>query len=102
MRDLINALERIRRSGLSANKRRLIRDSDEIRRALPTATILLDRIDELAYDYLFFNRGRLEGEPDYYNVELLKREGYDVRFYRRENDDRRGEIITDKGRIQFG
>ncbi len=102
MRDLINALDRISRSELSCSRRNVIEDCASLRRYLPSLPVLLDRIDELAYDYLVFHRGRLEGEPDYYNVELLKREGYDVKFYGRASDDRRGEIITEKGRIQFG
>lgn len=101
MRDLINTLDRISRSELSQNRRALLTEK-EVRRISPTVAILLDRVDALAYDYLLFQQGRLEGEPDYYNVELLKNEGYDVKFYQRESDSRRGEIITDKGRIPFG
>lgn len=101
MRDLITALERINRSKLPDNKRKYLKDTSEIRVALPTAPVILDRIDRLAFDYLFYHRGRLEGKPDEYNIQVLRSEGYDVKLYK-DSSDHLGEIQTDKGKIQFG
>lgn len=103
MRDLIKALKSIEESKLPVNRKADLNSSDVFRREVTGAAVLLDRIDEMACESLVFNSGRLEGEPDLYNVELIKDAGFDVLIHGSANEGTlEGEIVTSKGRIRFG
>ncbi len=102
MRDLINALKTVEAANIDTSRNNTL-DSDTLKEALPFAPVLLERINELVHDELVFHHGRLEGRPDYYNIELLRDEGYEVRMNDPVEDGYfEGEIITSKGRISFG
>lgn len=101
MRDLINALRSLDELSLPDNTNVLLTGTTSPLNDIQGGRILLDRIDELAHDSLIFTQGRLEGEPDYYNHELLKAEGYEVVDNSRDGERFVGIIRTRKGLISF-
>lgn len=101
MRDLINALRSLDELSLPDNTNALLTGSTSPLNDISGGRILMDRIDELAHDSLIFTQGRLEGQPDYYNHELLKAEGFEVTETSREGERFIGIIKTRKGLIAF-
>jgi hypothetical protein len=103
MRDLINALKTIEESTLPSNRGIYLDASSTFKEKVPGSAVLLGRIDELAFETLVFSSGRLEGEPDHYNMSLMKDAGFDISIRGSVHDGNlEGEIVTSKGRIRFG
>lgn len=103
MRDLINALRAIEESALPINRNVNLNESFSFRDNVVGAPILLDRIDELAFNSLLFDSGSHQGERDPYTIGLIKDAGFEVVMQGSVNDHTfSGEIITSKGSVHFG
>jgi|SRR5690606_779226 len=104
MQDLIEVLREIEEVDFPIDAGAVINEDGAAEKGLPVLAVLLDRVEVLANEYLTFQRGRLEGQPDYYNFEQLKSEGYSVTD--RGCDEygmfKGGVIHTTKGKIAFG
>lgn len=103
MRDLVEALQQIEKSPLPQDPNACLNCRGSTIDGLPGGRIILGRIESLAAKDLVFQRGRLEGQPDYYNHELLRDEGFDVTVKPADEFGLpTGAVIhTSKGKIEF-
>lgn len=103
MRDLVEALRQIEKSPLPDDPSACLTEKGSSIEILPGGKVIVDRIERMASQELVFHQGRLDGEPDYYNQELLKDEGFKVTVRPKdEYGTYSGAIIhTSKGKIEF-
>lgn len=103
MRDLVEALKQIEKSPLPHDPNACLTAKGSSIEVLPGGKVIIDRIERMASRELVFQRGRLEGEPDYYNQELPKDEGFEVTVKPKDEYGLHpGAVIhTSKGKIEF-